>query len=145
MYIISACLTGQNCKYNGGNNENRHVLDFARKHKCVLVCPESFGELPAPRPPSEIINGRAIDKNGKDITETLKEGAAKSLEKAEIAAAAASEVIEGAILKANSPSCGSGKVYDGTFGGKLADGDGFFAELLKSRGIKVITEKEIIP
>ena len=144
MYIISACLAGQNCKYNGGNNECQWVLDFIRKNDCVLVCPESFGELPTPRPPSEIINGRAIDKNGKDITDELIKGAAKSWEKAEKAAESANLEIEGAILKANSPSCGCGKIYDGTFSGKLTDGDGFFAGLLKSKGIKVSTEKEII-
>ena len=100
--------------------------------------------MPTPRPPSEIIDGRAIDKNGKDITDELIKGAAKSLEKAEKAAQDANEKIEGAILKANSPSCGSGKIYDGTFSGKLIDGDGFFAGLLKSNGITVTTEKEII-
>jgi uncharacterized protein YbbK (DUF523 family) len=142
MIIISACLLGENCKYNGGNNACQWVIDFARAHECISVCPESFGNLPTPRPPSEIIEGRAIDKNGKNITEALKTGAVSAWKRAE--AAAKETKIEMAILKANSPSCGCGKIYDGTFTGKLVDGDGFFTRLLKEKGIKAITEKETV-
>ena len=141
MYIISACLAGRNCKYNGGNNECGWVSDFIKVHNCVLACPEEK-LLGIPRPPAEIKGGRAIDKNGKDITDELTEGAAESWEEAVSAAAASGEKIEGAILKANSPSCGAGKVYDGTFTGNLTDGDGFFAKLLKEKGVGATTEKE---
>lgn len=142
MYLISACLTGVNCKYNGGNNENRWVKEFMKDKDCMLVCPEGLGQLPTPRPPSEFINGRAIDKNGKDITDNLISGAEETLLKAEKRAAELGQKIELAILKANSPSCGCGKIYDGTFSGVLIDGDGIFAEMLKKKGIPVITEQQ---
>jgi uncharacterized protein YbbK (DUF523 family) len=143
MVIVSACLLGENCKYNGGNNECQWVLDFVRsnKHKCILVCPE-IDIFSVPRPPVEILDGRAVNKDGKDVTDGLIEGAEKEWEKATIAAKG--QKIEQAILKANSPSCGCGTIYDGTFSGKLVDGDGFFTKLLKEKGIKVITEKETI-
>lgn len=142
MYLISACLAGVNCKYNGGNNENRWVKEFMKDKDCMLVCPEGLGQLPTPRPPSEFKSGRAIDKNGKDITDNLIYGAEKTLEKAEKRAAELGQRIELAILKANSPSCGCGKIYDGTFSGVLIDGDGIFAEMLMKKGIPVITEQQ---
>jgi len=142
MYLISACLAGVNCKYSGGSNECQWVKEFMEDKECMLVCPEALGELPTPRPPSEIINGRAIDKNGKDITDNLISGAEKTLLRAEKRAIELGQDIELAILKANSPSCGCSKIYDGTFSGKLVDGDGFFTKLLKDKGIRVITEKE---
>jgi uncharacterized protein YbbK (DUF523 family) len=144
MYIVSACLAGENCRYNGGNNEVQWVLDFTRKHRSFLVCPEILGGLPVPRPPCEIKGGRAIDIDGRDVTEALEEGAARSWLAAERAAKDLNVDIEGAILKENSPSCGRGKIYDGTFRGNLVDGDGFFAGLLKSKGVKVTTEMEIV-
>lgn len=142
MYLISACLAGVNCKYNGGNNDCAWVREFMEGKDCMLVCPEGLGRLPTPRPPSEFKNGRAIDKNGKDITGNLISGAEKTLEMAEKRAAELGQKIELAILKANSPSCGSGKIYDGTFSGVLVDGDGIFAAMLKKKGIPVITEQQ---
>lgn len=142
MYIISACLAGINCRYNGGNNESERVREIIDEKECVLVCPEEMGMLPTPRPPAEIINGKVIDKNGKDVTDNFIQGAEKALEIAEKKSVELGQKIELAILKANSPSCGCGKVYDGTFSGILTDGDGIFAALLKKKGIPVITEKE---
>ncbi|MDD2189429.1 MAG: DUF523 domain-containing protein [Eubacteriales bacterium] len=142
MYLISACLAGVNCKYNGSNNECGWIKDLMKDKECLLVCPEELGKLSTPRPPSEIINGKAIDKNGKNVTDNLIYGAEKALEKAEKRAAELGQEIELAILKSNSPSCGSGKIYDGTFTGTLIDGDGIFAEILKKKGITVITEKQ---
>ncbi|MCL1983255.1 MAG: DUF523 domain-containing protein [Clostridiales bacterium] len=143
MYIVSACLAGVDCRYDGGNNECAWVVEFAKSHACVLVCPESAGGLPKPRPPAEIIAGRAVDRNGKDVTEEFAAGAAAAYEIAESAAKAAGEAIEGAILKAHSPSCGRGVVYDGSFSGKLTEGDGFFAKLLMVKGVAAVTEKEV--
>jgi uncharacterized protein YbbK (DUF523 family) len=142
MYLISACLAGVNCKYNGGNNECGWIRGLIGQKECMLVCPEVMGKLPAPRPPCEFINGRAIDKDGKDITDNLIYGAEETLDKAEKRAAELDQKIEFAILKANSPSCGSGKIYDGTFSGVLIDGDGVFAALLKKKGIPVICENQ---
>jgi uncharacterized protein YbbK (DUF523 family) len=142
MYLISACLAGVNCKYNDGNNESELIKEIMREKECVLVCPEELGMLPTPRPPAEIIKGKVIDKTGKDVTDNFVNGAEKALEIAEKKSAKLGQKIELAILKANSPSCGCGKVYDGTFSGVLIDGDGIFAALLKRKGIPIITEKE---
>lgn len=144
MYIISGCLLGENCKYNGGNNHTGWVADFARRHSYISVCPETEGGLKAPRPPVEIVNGRAVNKEGTDVTEEFKLGCERVLRRAYEKADELGEEIEGAILKAKSPSCGSGKIYDGTFSHTVTEGDGFLSELLKGHGIKVITEEDEI-
>lgn len=144
MYIISACLMGENCKYNGGNNKCQWVVDFAEKHSHVLVCPETEGGLKSPRSPSEIAGDKVINREGEDVTQFFLKGAVKSYERAKEAAAEKGEPIEGAILKAKSPSCGCGRIYDGTFSKTLTDGNGIFARLLIENNIKVITEKENI-
>lgn len=143
MYIISACLLGSNCKYNGGNNHNKEVVAFCKNHKYVLVCPETSGGLKAPRPPAEIIGDRVVNKDGEDVTDLFLRGAQMAFNEVKIAINESEEKLEGAILKANSPSCGCGKIYDGSFTGKLIDGDGYFAKLLEKNGINVLTEKEI--
>lgn len=146
MYLISRCLLGVNCKYNGGNNRNDAAIEFCRNHRCVSVCPESESGLGCPRPPAEFApdgTGRIVDREGKDITEEFLSGSKVALEKAMKAAEEAGEKIEGAILKANSPSCGSGKIYDGTFTGTLIEGNGCFTKMLKELGIDVISEKEL--
>lgn len=143
MYIVSGCLLGKNCKYNGGNNRNEKVLEFLKDKKYVEVCPESAGGLKIPRPAAEIKGESVINKEGVDVTYEFILGAKLSLEKAINYSKEIGEEIEGAILKANSPSCGSGKIYDGSFSKKLIDGDGIFARVLKDRKIKVITENEL--
>lgn len=144
MYIVSGCLLGHNCKYNGGNNRNEEVIKFCETHKHVVVCPESAGKLPTPRPPAEIVGPRVINKEGKNVTEEFRIGAEISLNTALQLASITGEKIEGAILKANSPSCGFGQIYDGTFTGTLKEGNGIFAEMLHGEGIEIITEKETI-
>ena len=144
MYIVSACLLGQNCKYNGGNNRNEDVVEFCRTHKYVTVCPESAGRLPSPRPPAEKVGSKIMDKNGNDLTEAFIRGAEISLKSCMETARLSGEEIEGAILKANSPSCGVGHIYDGTFSGTLTEGNGVFAGMLRRLGIETITEKEKI-
>ena len=150
MFIVSSCLIGNNCKYNGGNNYNEDVVEFCRNHEVILVCPETSGGLKGPRMPAEqqYINAsdgnleiRVIDKEGNDLTGNFHKGAVVSLELALKQADELGEEIEGAILKANSPSCGSDNIYDGTFTGTLISGDGIFANLLKERGIPVMSEK----
>lgn len=144
MYIVSACLLGQNCKYNGGNNLNEEVVEFCKNHKYITVCPESAGKLPTPRPPAEKVGDRIVDKDGKDVTDAFLRGADISLKSCMEMARISGEKIEGAILKANSPSCGVGQIYDGTFSGTLTEGDGVFAGMLKRLGVEIITEKEKI-
>ncbi len=143
MYVISSCLLGNNCKYDGGNNKNEKVLEFYRTNSCCTVCPELLGGLSSPRPPAEISQGKVIDINGRDNTEAFAVGAQKSWLHVLKQAERRREKIEGAILKSNSPSCGSGFIYDGSFTGKLIEGDGMFAEILKKHGIEVKTEKDL--
>ena len=144
MYIVSACLLGQNCKYNGGNNRSDEVVEFCRTHRYVTVCPESAGKLPTPRPPAERVGASILTKEGKDVTDAFVRGADISLKSCMEMARISGEEIEGAILKANSPSCGVGQIYDGTFSGTLTEGDGVFAGMLKRLGVEIITEKEKI-
>ena len=143
MYIISACLLGQNCKYNGGNNHTDGVIEFSKKHNYIPICPEVDGGLESPRPPAEIIEGRVINCEGTDVTDAFLRGTKIVWEKIVRKSHELGEEIDGAILKANSPSCGSGKIYDGTFSRKTIDGDGVLAAFLKEKGIKVMSELEI--
>lgn len=143
MYIVSGCLLGEKCKYNGESNYSQEVVDFCKTHSYISVCPEVLGSMPVPRHAAEIIDGRVIDKSGSDVTEAFLKGAEISLEKALTYAEELGEEIEGAILQPRSPSCGSGRIYDGTFSGVLIDGNGCFATRLIENGITVKTDKEI--
>ena len=138
MYIVSSCLLGENVKYTGGNNFTEAVAEFLRDKEFVPVCPEVAGGLSVPREPCERLGDRVINKSGQDVTDTFREGARRCLDM--ILKNWESEEIEGAILKARSPSCGSEVIYDGTFKSVKIPGDGVFAELLKSEGIRVMTE-----
>lgn len=142
MIVVSACLIGENCKYNGGNNETLWVKDFILDKNYLAVCPERTGGLPVPRPPSELRGEKVINDLGEDVTKEFVAGADKELLNINHRAAELKEKIELAILKAKSPTCGCGKVYDGEFTGTLIEGNGIFANLLLSKGIKVITEEE---
>lgn len=135
--IVSACLLGENCKYNGGNNKNEEVIALGERFELVPVCPECFGGLPIPRVPSEIRQGMVFSKNGEDLTEQFKTGAEHTLYIAKECNAPA------ALLKERSPSCGFGKIYDGSFSGKLCDGNGITAQLLFENEIAVFGESSI--
>ncbi len=139
VIVISACLIGELCRYDG-KQVNYHELDFLMSDPNVTllpVCPEVLGGLQTPRPPCEIRGDRVITRNGEDVTEAFREGAEKVLTVCQASGA------ELAILKANSPSCGSGRIYDGSFSHTLIPGDGICASLLKKNGIKVFCEKDI--
>ncbi len=137
MILVSACLLGINCKYNGKNNANKKIIRLSERETLIPVCPEQLGGLPTPRIPSEIRGGRVINKEGLDVTDYLERGAKEALAIARIFG------ISEAILKQRSPSCGSGQIYDGTFSGIVTAGDGITAALLKKNGIKVTSEEEI--
>lgn len=135
--LVSACLLGENCKYNGGNNRNEEVLKLAEKHQIVPICPETFAGLPSPRVPSEIRDGRVYSKDGIDLTDAFNDGAEKALYVAEESGC------QVAILKERSPSCGFGKIYDGSFTGELTFGNGIAAQLLYDHGIKIYGESKL--
>ena len=135
MIMVSACLLGENCKYSGGNNYCEEVAAFLKDKEYLAVCPELAGGLSSPRPPAEIQGDRVMDREGHDVTKAFCRGAEKIL------ALAKENQPELIILKANSPSCGVGTVYDGTFSGKKIPGNGLTAALLLQNGFKVITEE----
>ena len=147
MYLISACVCGVNCKYNGLNNYNEICDKLLASGKAILVCPEQLGGLPTPRIPSEIIgessnilnynNGSVIDKNGNDVTPQFVKGAKETLQIAK------KLNIKKAILKDGSPSCGVNYIYDGNFNGTKIKGMGLTAQLLKESSIDVISELEL--
>ena len=135
--LVSACLMGMKCRYDGGDKLRPGVTELAERYDLVPVCPELLGGLPVPRRPSEIKGGRVLSQDGTDLTAEFRLGAERALE------LALSRGARKALLKSNSPSCGSGRVYDGTFSGRLVPGDGMAAALLKSRGIEVFTEQRL--
>lgn len=142
---VSACLLGRNCKYNGGNNRCQALLDLLEGHEVVPYCPEGASGLPTPRPPAEIQGGdggdvvagraRVVLRDGADVTEAFLDGARRMAERARGCSLA--------VLKANSPSCGSGTIYDGRFTGVKRPGDGVGAALIKAQGIPVFTENDL--
>ncbi|MBQ7703512.1 MAG: DUF523 domain-containing protein [Firmicutes bacterium] len=141
MYIVSACLLGENVKYSGGNNLSESVCRFIEDKEYFPVCPEVRGGLSVPREPCERIGERIVNKSGLDVTGEFLEGAL--LTEQDVLRRYALEDIEGAILKQNSPSCGYGTIHDGTFTGPLVEGDGVFGERLRALGVKVYNENNI--
>ena len=130
--MVSACLAGENCKYNGGNNRNEKILQLMKENEVITVCPEQMGSLPTPRVPSEIRNGVVTARDGRIVDDEFRAGAAKCLE---IARREQPDLI---VLQSRSPSCGVKQRYDGTFTGTLADGAGVTAQLLMENGFRCI-------
>ena len=135
--MVSACLTGENCKYNGGNNRNEKVLQLMAGNEVIAVCPEQIGGLPTPRIPSEICNGVVTAKDGRIVDREFRSGAAGCLE------IAISEQPDLIVLQSRSPSCGVKQRYDGTFSGKLVNKPGVTAELLIANGFRVIDVEDL--
>lgn len=135
--LVSACLLGVNCCYDGDHNYDPSLKRIAKEHHLIPVCPESYGGLPIPRDPAEISGDRVLSKSGRDVTEEFHRGARSMMQLTEFFEC------DLAILKERSPSCGSGQVYDGTFSKTLTEGDGVFAALLKKEGIPIIGESQI--
>lgn len=134
--LISACLLGVSCKYSGGDNRMEHLDELMERCRLITVCPEQLGGLATPRWPAEICGERVTAKDGTDVTAQYEKGAREALKLAQMFGCRC------AILKARSPSCGSGEVYDGTFSKTLVAGDGRAAGLLKENGITVFSELE---
>lgn len=137
MKIVSACLAGIKCRYDGSAKPCQKVIELVMRGKAIPVCPEQLGGLPTPRSPAENKGNKVFTKDGEDITFQFKKGAEEALKITKLANC------DEAIIKAKSPSCGSGKIYDGTFSGELIEGDGIFAKLLKENNIKVFSEEDI--
>ena len=135
--LISACLLGVNCKYNAKNNAISGLEELLSKHTLIPVCPEQLGGLSTPRTPAEISGEKVITKDLVDVTKEYEKGAQEALRLAKL------YDCKYAILKERSPSCGTGKVYDGTFSKTLVDGDGITAKLLKDNGIIVVGESDL--
>ncbi|XOQ43892.1 MAG: DUF523 domain-containing protein [Clostridium sp.] len=133
--LVSACLLGVNCRYCGTGCPNDKVLNLRKQHNLIPVCPEQLGGLPTPREPVELVGGRAITRSGTDRTTQFSRGAEEALRLARLFHCG------GAVLKARSPSCGIGKIYDGSFSGILTDGNGMTAEKLIQAGIPVYSEE----
>lgn len=135
--LVSACLLGKNCKYNGGNNLNQGVLEFIEGHEVIGVCPEQLGGLSTPRLPAEIVDGVVTNKEGVSVDAEFRKGAQAAL------AAALENKVDLAILQSRSPSCGVKEIYDGSFSGKKIKGQGVFAKLLSAHGIKVLDAEDV--
>lgn len=136
MLIVSACLAGFPCRYDGKKAINTAVQQLVKEGKAIPVCPEQLGGLPTPRLPAEMKAGKVINSGGNDVTEAFEKGAAVVLEIAK------QYGCTDALLKARSPSCGKGRIYDGSFSGILIEGNGKTADLLMRNGITVTTEEE---
>lgn len=137
-YVVSSCLLGEYCKYNGGHNRNEKVIEFLNHKAYISVCPEMLGGLPCPRPCCEINGKHILDEFKEDVSYEFQLGAHKALEKARAFQATF------AILQPRSPSCGYGKVYNGKFEGKLISGNGWFTQLLLDENIEVINADDFL-
>jgi uncharacterized protein YbbK (DUF523 family) len=135
--LVSACLLGRNCKYNGGNNYDEKIVEFLKNKEVIPVCPEVLAGLGVPRTPIEIVDGVLLDRYGNSVDDALRHAVAQIL------AQIRDEEIECAILKSRSPTCGVRQVYDGTFSGRLVDGAGVLAQALMDNGYRVIDAEEL--
>jgi uncharacterized protein YbbK (DUF523 family) len=137
MILVSSCLVGKNCKYNGSNNYNKDVESFLIGKKYIDCCPEQLGGLETPRPKVEIRINKAVNEYNQDVTKEFIIGSELTLKYAK------ENHVELAILKERSPSCGVNKIYNGNFENILIEGMGISAKLLSENGIKVISEEEL--
>ena len=133
--LVSACLLGAKCRYDGGAKPEARVIALGEEHELVPVCPERLGGLESPREPSEISGGRVVGRDGRDVTAEFELGARRALEAARRSGCGC------AILKERSPSCGSSQIYDGSFSGRVVPGAGVAAALLMENGVRVFSEE----
>ena len=136
--LVSGCLLGENCKYNGGNNYNPRVVEFLKGKEVISICPEMMAGMGCPRNPIEIVDGVLTDCHGKNVDSLLRKSVMEIMERIR------DEEIQCAILQSRSPTCGVKQVYDGTFSGKLIPGSGVFAKSLIDAGYLVIDVEDIL-
>ena len=135
--IVSACLLGRNCKYNGGNNLDAQVVKFVEGREVIPVCPEVLAGMGIPRTPIEIRNGVVVDRNGIVVDKAIRAAVEQILEELK------DQDVDCAVLKSRSPTCGVRQVYDGSFTGTLVDGAGVLAQALLDAGYPVIDAEEL--
>lgn len=135
--LVSACLLGENCKYNGGNNYSPAVAEFLRGREVIAVCPEMLAGMGCPRTPIEIVDGVLKDRDGNNVDAAMGQAVEELLERLR------GERISCAVLQSRSPTCGVNQIYDGTFSGRLIPGSGIFARRLKAEGIAVLDAEDI--
>ena len=136
--LISACLLGENCKYNGGNNYNAAVAEYVKDREVMAICPEMMAGMGCPRTPIEIVDGVLMDRNGNNVDVAMREAVAQAMEMIR------KEDIQCAILQSRSPTCGVNQIYDGSFSGKLIAGSGILAQELKRAGYRIIDSENIV-
>lgn len=135
--LVSACLLGMACRYDGTEKIQKTIAELAREHQLIPICPELYGGLPTPRPPAERQGMRVVTQTGGDVTAQYRRGAKETLKLAQLLDCRC------AVLKERSPSCGRGQIYDGTFTGTLTAGDGVAAALLVKHGVAVFGESQL--
>lgn len=135
--LVSACLLGENCKYNGGNNYSASVAQYVKDIEVIPVCPEMEAGFGCPRIPMEIVDGELINRDGVNLDEPMRQAITRILDSLK------GQEIQCAVLKSRSPTCGVRQVYDGTFSGKLISGMGLFAQALAEQGYQVLDSEEV--
>ena len=135
--LVSACLMGRKCKYNGGSNDNARVAAFVADKEVVEFCPEVMAGLGTPRTPVEIVDGVLMDRDGNNVDAALREAVARAM------AQVREMDIDCAVLQSRSPTCGVNQVYDGSFSGKLIPGSGVLAQALMAEGYRVIDAEDV--
>ena len=135
--LVSACLLGENCKYNGGSNFSPAVAEYVRGREVLTLCPEMLAGMGCPRTPIEIVDGVLMDRDGNNVDGPMRNAVARAMEMVR------KEEISCAILQSRSPTCGVNQVYDGSFSGKLIEGSGIFAQALKEAGYRVLDAEDI--
>lgn len=135
--LVSACLLGVFCRYDGSARPNPAVVALAERYELVPVCPEQLGGLATPRPPAERVGDQVLTNCGMDVTARYRQGAEETLRLARLLGCSA------AVLKERSPSCGHGEIYDGTFSHRVVPGDGVTAALLREQGFRVVGESDL--
>ena len=135
--VVSACLLGENCKYNGGNNYNAAVAEYVKGKEILTICPEMMAGMGCPRTPIEIVGGVLMDRDGNNVDAAMRKAVEKAMELIR------KEEIQCAVLQSRSPTCGVNQIYDGSFSGKLIPGSGVLAQTLKKAGYQVMDAEDI--
>ena len=135
--LVSACLLGENCKYNGGNNYNPAVAEFVKDKEVLPICPEMMAGMGCPRIPIEIVDGVLMDRDGNNVDAAMRKAVEQAMEMIR------EEDIQCAVLQSRSPTCGVNQIYDGSFTGKLIEGSGVLAQALKLTGYRVVDAEDI--